>query len=275
MSAFNHKYNTDDVLFRATVVGLLNYLNQQVHFENVWEDDTRETVYVSFFYGMAGDERFLQDYFTKWSDCKPYYVEGSYDRLPRGHIVQTGMTILPTNLTSPFVRGFYTKEINGELQRFNSYLSSIPIQLNYDVTILTDTQIDAWKIVQATIESLYSTVTYRINFKGTVVPCQGGFPVSESIDKLLEFTYPDKDTIAVKFPIEILTHLPVFDKSQELSAASSNLTTQMTTMGETHTYTASSGSVGSSAENVIGWPTDTRFLKKEDPNDRYSGYYWE
>jgi hypothetical protein len=210
--AFNHKYNTDDSIIRANIVGLVNELNNQIFFENVWEDGRKETVRVPFFYAMSGDERFLQDYFSNWNDCAPDFIEGNTDPIPRGTIYLSGYSVLASNLTSRYVRGYYTKETeDGELKRFNSYINSIPVQLNFTGEILVDTSIDSFKIVQAITAYLYRTQVFSVNFMGFRVPTQVGFPDSYNIGKQFEFTYGNLERIKVTFDLELQSYLPVVD----------------------------------------------------------------
>jgi len=217
--AFNHKYNTDDAIIRANIVGLVNELNNRIFFENVWEDGRKETVRVPFFYAMSGDERFLQDYFSNWNDCAPDFIEGNTDPIPRGTIYLSGFSVLASNLTSRYVRGYYTKETeSGELKRFNSYINSIPIQINFSGEILTDTSIDSFKIVQAITAYLYRTQVYSVNFMGFRVPTQVGFPDTYNIGKQFEFTYGDSERIKVTFDLEIQSYLPVVDTMNEFFA---------------------------------------------------------
>ena len=216
--AFNHKYNTDDAIIRASIVGLVNELNNKIYFENVWSDTDRKIVRVPFFYAMSGDERFLQDYFSDWSDCAPDFIEGNTDPIPRGTIFLTGVSILSGNLTSRYVRGFYTKEVDGELKRFNSYINSIPIQLNFSAEILVDTTIDSFKIIQSIMSVLYRTLTFSVSFKGFRVPSQAGFPDSYATNKQFEFTYGVTDRLKATFDLEMQTYLPIPDDSQEFFA---------------------------------------------------------
>jgi hypothetical protein len=210
--AFNHKYNTDDSILRANIVGLVNELNNRIFFENVWEDGRKETVRVPFFYAMSGDERFLQDYFSNWNDCAPDFIEGNTDPIPRGTIYLSGYSVLASNLTSRYVRGYYTKETEeGELKRFNSYINSIPVQMNFTGEILTDTSIDSFKIVQAITAYLYRTQVFSVNFMGFRVPTQVGFPDSYNIGKQFEFTYGNTERIKVTFDLELQSYLPVVD----------------------------------------------------------------
>lgn len=218
--SFSHKYNSDDVLIRAHIVGLVNELNNKINFENVWEDGRKETVKVPFFYAMSGDERFLQDYFSNWSDCAPNFIEGNTDPIPRGTIMLSGVSVLGSNLTSRYVRGYYTKEIDGELKRFNSYINSIPIQLNFSAEIIADTMTDIFKIVQSVIATFFRTVTFSINFKGFRIPIQAGFPESYSIDKQFEFTYGETNRLKTIFDIEAQGFFPIPDQANERNAGS-------------------------------------------------------
>ena len=213
--SFNHKYNTDDVIIRANIVGLVNELNTRITFEQTWEDDRKEIIRVPFYYAMSGDERFLQDYFSNWSDCAPDFIEGETDPIPRGTVYLQGVSVLSGNLTSRYVRGYYTKEVDGELKQYNSYINSIPIQLNFNAEILTDTSIDSFKIIQSIIANLYRTIVFSVNFKGFRVPTQAGFPDNFDPQKQFEFTYGEPNRLKIAFSVELQTYLPIPDTTQE------------------------------------------------------------
>lgn len=216
--SFSHKYNSDDVLIRACIVGLVNELNNRINFENVWDDNTTKTVRVPFFYAMSGDERFLQDYFSNWSDCAPDFIEGNADPIPRGTVFLSAVSVLSGNLTSRYVRGYYTKEEDGELKRYNSYINSIPVQLNFSTEIMADTTTDIFKIIQSAISVFYRTLVFSVNFKGFRIPTQVGFPDSYNPDKQFEFTYGETNRLKTTFEIELQTYLPIPDPQQEFFA---------------------------------------------------------
>ena len=215
---FSHKYNTDDVVIRAAIVGLVNELNNRISFYNTWEDDKKQLVRVPFFYAMSGDERFLQDAFSNWNDCYPDFIEGNTDPIPRGTLWLSGVSILGSNLTSRYVRGYYTKEIDGQLQRFNSYINSIPLQLNFSAEIMVDTAIDSFKVMQSAMATLYKTLVFSVNYNGFRIPTQAGFPESYASTKQFEFTYGVTDRTKVTFDIELQTYLPIPDDAQEFFA---------------------------------------------------------
>ncbi len=213
---FLHKRNTDDVHTRSVIVGLVNLLNTRVQFSNVLSDTDIDNVTVPFFYSMTGDERFLQDYFLEWNDCiHPKIADGNYDVIPRGVVTLENNTINTAAMTHRFVRGTYTKEVNGQVQTYNSFLNSIPLKMNLKVSIETDSNLDAFKIQQSIIETFYKTQVYSIKYKGFRVPCQAGFPEDYGINKTFEFKYSDNSKINIEFTLEIETYLPVIDLTTE------------------------------------------------------------
>lgn len=218
-SGFNHKYNTDNVLIRTVIVGLINSLNDKIYFNNVQSDTVTQKVNVPFYYAFSGDERFMQDYFSDWGDCAPQMIEGNYDPIPRGSITLTGTSIQSGEMTSRFVRGSYVKEEDGQLNKYSSYLNSIPLSMTFSVSILVDSVIDSFKITQELIKVFYKTLVFRVNFAGTVVPSQVGFPESYTNNKLFEYTYGENSRTTITFDLELATYFPIFDQMQEFKAS--------------------------------------------------------
>ena len=213
---FLHKYNTDNVHTRAVIVGLINLLNSRIQYEHVLSDTVIETIGVPFLPNMGGDERFLQDFFTHWNDCQhPRMADGNYDVIPRGVVTLNSNTINTTAMTHRFVRGSYVKEVNGELQRFNAFLNSIPLTMDFSIEVETDTTIDAFKIQQAILETFYKVQVFSVSFKGFRVPCQAGFSDDLGIEKTFEFTYQDETAIKFNFSVSVETYYPVTDPSTE------------------------------------------------------------
>jgi hypothetical protein len=259
--AFNHKYNTDDVIIRANIVGLVNELNNNIYYEQTWEDKRTQIVRVPFFYAMSGDERFLQDYFSNWSDCAPDFIEGNTDPIPRGTLFLSGYSVLASNLTSRYVRGYYTKEVDGQLKRYNSYINSIPIQMNFSAEILVDTSVDSFKIVQAITAFLYRTQTYNVNFKGFRVPTQVGFPDSYNIGKQFEFTYGNTERLKVTFDVEVQSYLPVVDPQNEFFAGN-RVDTFSSNVGVSY-----AGSTGTGQNTTMGTNPQTQSMMDNTVNN--------
>lgn len=214
--AFLHKYNSDNIHSRAVIVGLINLLNNKIQYNNILSDTEVDVVEVPWFFAKSVDERFLQDYFTFWSDCiHPKLVSGNYDISPRGSITLASKSIDSSALTNRFVRGSYVKEINGKLETFNSYLNSVPLKMSFDCEILCPSYTDGFKIEQTIIETFYAVQVYNVYFKGFRIPCQVGFPEDFGLEKNFEYSYGDENETTLKFSLELETYYPVLDKTSE------------------------------------------------------------
>jgi hypothetical protein len=214
MGNFLHKYNTDNVHSRAVIVGIVNLLNSKVFFENVLSDSVIDIVYVPFFYNMGGDERFLQDYFLQWNDCiHPRHADGNYDVIPRGIVTMDSKSIDSSKLTHRFVRGTFVKEVNGEIQQFNAFINSLPLSMTFTIEVEVDSNLDAFKVEQALMETFYKTQVFSVNFRGFRIPCQAGFSEEFGVEKTFQFSYQSNERILVKFNIEVETYYPVLDST--------------------------------------------------------------
>jgi len=158
----------------------------------------------------------MQDYYTNWNDCiHPKIIDGNYDVIPRGNVTLTSNSINSSALTHRFIRGKRVKEINGELQTFNGYLNSIPLTIQFDCQIESDTYLDAFKIQQTIIEVFYKVQVFHTSYKGFRIPCQVGFPEDYGIEKTFEYSYGDDNKTLISFSLELETYQPVIDETTE------------------------------------------------------------
>lgn len=120
------RYNYDDVFNRNVIIGLLDLLNHKMSYDQIWDDNVVEKVYVPFMYDFgSSDERFAQDNYTFFgTTCfANKKIDGKFDMLPRGAVKYTGSSIDAANMTNRAVRGHYLKNENGSL--LHMYLTCI------------------------------------------------------------------------------------------------------------------------------------------------------
>ena len=215
--AINHRYNFDDVFFRAAAVGLLNVLNNKISVWNRTGDKEYTTIPIPFFYDLTGDERFMQDFYLGDSldDCIDLKMtEGNIDRIPRGAIRLTNININTSSLTNRFERGEYRKENDdGTLITHNAPLNNIQLDLSFECKITIDGELNALKIVQKMIEVFYRTQTFYFLFGGFTIKAQTGFPESGGLERTFEHSYADDTIRTINFSLEVETYLPVIDES--------------------------------------------------------------
>jgi hypothetical protein len=179
------------------------------------------------------------------------------------------------------------KEEKGELLRYNSYLNSIPLNMTFKVDLIVDTSIDSFKIVQQIIKTFYKTLVFRVNFGGTVVPSQAGFPEAYTVNKLFEYTYGENSRITISFDLEVESYYPIFDSTQEMFAGNRINYTQQNT-GVTFTdrpvtgdpsFIRNDGTIG--VNNITNYnggvpsASDSQKNRSEEDNAKFGENYWE
>jgi len=219
MSGFLEKYNTDEVFLRNLIISFIRSLNEKLTYIQVNDQQDLLQVYVPFFYSMTGDESFLQDFFIEYKNCltdEPH-AEGNYDVVPRGVVQMTSSNIDVAGIMNPNVRMSYTLEdLDGNMKTFSAYTKPVPLTISFDIRIITDTMLDAFKIYQSVITTFYKTYTFSFEFQGLRIPAIAGFPEQIPNDKQFEFTYSNSQKfITSSFSVEVQTYFPEKDLTTE------------------------------------------------------------
>lgn len=227
---YSEKFNRDDIHFRSVIVGLINLLNQEIFLINTLDNDTQEIVEVPFYYSFTGDERYLQDHFLEWRDCThPKFMNGVFDPIPRGVVKLGDVSIQQSNMTQRWIRGKFTRIVDGNIQTYSAYINSVPLEMNFEVELRSDTMTDILKTVQAIWEVFYKIQIIHVAYKGVMIPCQIGFAESTTIEKAFEFSYPSDTKISATFSLSVETYFPIFD---EPNLGSNNAVSNINKMNE-------------------------------------------
>jgi hypothetical protein len=192
-------------------------MNKNVIVELI-RDEKIETHNIPFFPNMANDEGFMKDFFIGIpSECMiPQYAEGNYEPIPRGVISWKSFKVKSSDITNKFVRGTYNQqERNDNDQQVNraysARLYSLPMQLNYDVEIISDNMNKAMKIMEKVIDTYYKNNVMYFQYKGIRIPAQFVYPDEVSYDKEVKLSYETDQRVKSKFSIELETYFPSFD----------------------------------------------------------------
>jgi len=219
MSGFLEKYNVDEVFLRGIIVGFLRSLNEKVTYTQINQQQQILQVYIPFFYSMAGDETFLQDFYLDYLDCdgNSPFAEGNYDIIPRGVVTLSGVNIETGSLTNGFVRATYNVEdLQGQMKAYSAYTTSIPLAMTFDVKVRADSLLDTFKIFQSVIQTFYKVYSFNVEFGGMRIPVQVGFPEQYQNDKQLEFSYLNTQKwIETSFTVAVETYYPQKDLATE------------------------------------------------------------
>lgn len=221
MSKVLEIYNTDDILIRNVIAGVLSILNNNINYDQVWNKDIIEHISLPWFFDMgnSSSERFLQDNFTYFGEQCFKKIEGNFDMFPRGMISYLSTSIDSTNITNRFVEGKYSKFENGKMTTYSSFLYSIPLTLRLKAEIWVDTFGNALKIEQAIREALYRNKTFYVMFRGLKIGCCMGMPDDYNLEKTTEYSSLSENgeqKQKINFDIVVETYQPVFDRTMEV-----------------------------------------------------------
>lgn len=226
------KTNSDDILVRSVIAGLLNLLNHKIDYEQVWDDTSSLTseedgqtiiqkVEVPWYHTFGtSQERFMQDNYTFFGkECfneKPM-INGTFAPKPVGWLTYTSSQIDSSSITNRFVQGTYMKRVGNRLVSYTSFLYSMPLTINFDCKIEADNFVSALKIEQAIRETFYKNKTFFVQYRGMQIGCTAGFPETAAIEKTTEYSFDNSGKAPIlTFSISVETYQPVFDKTMEM-----------------------------------------------------------
>ena len=219
MQELYQHYNTDDVFNRSVIAGLLYLLNHEITYKQVIQDNVTENVTVPFAYNFAHakDQRFAQDNYTFFGrECfSDKFIDGKFDMCPRFALTYTGSSIDSANITNRFVKGEFTKEENGNITTYTSYLYVLPLTLNFDLEGWIDNYDTAFKIEQNIRETFYKNKTFNVLYRGMKIACCVGFPETINVgEKIVSYSFEqDSQLIKMSFNLAVECYQPCFDET--------------------------------------------------------------
>lgn len=223
MSYYDLHFNKDDVYFRNVIIGLLATLYDSIIWYNQTGRDVDEKleIRVPFYFSTTGTERYLQDNFLNNIDFDPGLLEAEtfYNKIPRGIVDLSGISIETSAIVNKYVRMNRLKqEPDGSLNTYSYETYMVPVILNVDCTVYTDSILDQLKCSETVIKTFYKNKQYQVDIAYTRIPCLIQFPDEMNNERTLEFSFTDKREFKTSFPLQIKSHIPIFRPETELFA---------------------------------------------------------
>lgn len=207
MAKFDESFNYDDVFLRDVTLGISKEFYRQLRWTNVWKDQ-KKLVTVPFFYSIVGDERFLLDAFV--DDVPGKRPELNYDQIPRGIITLNSWGIKTSEFTNPNVPFYTYEEKNGELKKVVGKYKPLPLNFQYSIEILLDTEIDVWKCSQSIWDFFFKYKFFHIEYKSIRVDCNMYLPDSKNIEIPRQIDGLSGDTNKkITFDLDVNTFYPI------------------------------------------------------------------
>lgn len=215
MSVYDLHFNKDDVTIRNIIIGLLATLHESIGWYNQIGTDIhqRRRINVPFYFSTTGTERYLQDNFLNNIDFDPdnLQAESFYNKIPRGIVDLTGITVEAQNIVNKYVRmNHQVQEQDGTLNTYNTETFWVPILLTLDCKVYTDSTIDQLKCTESIITTFFKSRAYQVDVAYTRIPCLITFPDDYTNEKTIEFSFTDKREFTTSFSLQVKSHIPVF-----------------------------------------------------------------
>lgn len=263
MSVYDLHFNKDDVTIRNILIGLLATLHETIYWYNQVGNDIkdRRQIKVPFYFSTTGTERYLQDNFLNNIDFDPdnLKAEAFYNSIPRGIVDLTGITVEAQAIVNKYVRmNHQVQEQDGTLNTYSTECFWVPIILNADCKIYTDSIVDQLKCTESIIKTFFKNKSYQVDVAYTRIPCLILFPDDYTNERTLEFSFTDKREFTTTFALQIKAYIPVFKEGTTIFAG--------TNMGGFQTNINFAGDFGSgsavgpganevNADNQVGTPS--------------------
>jgi hypothetical protein len=223
MSVYDLHFNKDDVTIRNILIGFLATLHDSIQWYNQIGTSVgdKKLIKVPFYFSTTGTERYLQDNFLNNIDFDPDMLKAEtfYNQIPRGIVDLQGVNIEGTAIVNKYVRMQYQRQDDdGTLNTYNAEAFMVPIILNMDCTVYTDSILDQLKCTEAIIKTFFKNKAFQIDTAYVRLPCLATFPDDFTNERSVEFSFTDQKEFKTSFSIQVKSHIPVFKEGTEIFA---------------------------------------------------------
>jgi hypothetical protein len=221
MAVYDLHFNKDDVAIRNILIGLLATLSDNIYWYNQigTKKENIRKINVPFYFSTTGSERYLQDNFLNNIDFDPDMLQAEtfYNQIPRGIVNFESFSIETQAIVNKYVRMNHLKqELDGTLNTYSSEAFMVPIIMDINTEVYTDSTLDQLKCSEAIIKTFYKAKAYQVDIAYTRIPCLITFPDDYTNERTVEFSFSDKKEFKVNFSLQVKSHIPVFKEGTEI-----------------------------------------------------------
>lgn len=205
--------NYTNTYLRVLLMGLKAYLNKNIVVDYNFKDGKKShpiPVYIS----MLGDNQFLTDAFV--DDIPDKRVELNTDVKQKLMIVPGNFRFKSPEIANPNIYVPNLSENDTELKKMMTKLKSVPLMWNIELHIQGSSANDVFMIWEKTMELLWLYKYYNMDFKRMLIRSYVQLPDEVEMTIPRELAFKDDTTLSIKFPIEVHSFFPIFDRENEI-----------------------------------------------------------
>lgn len=203
----SQEYNFDDNFLRMVSVSLIKTLHNTISWINVFSDKKIRVV-VPFYLSVAGQDRFVLDAFV--DDIPNSRIELNTDQVPRGVVSLTSFSSDTSQFANPNEYLKNKRVINGKLKTLIQKTKAVPVSLHYDIDIVVNSEIDAFKCSEKIINMLFNYMFFNIDYFGIKIDAVFSLPDDKEITLDREINMDSEQKKHIKFALKVDTYYPIF-----------------------------------------------------------------
>lgn len=198
--------NNQELFFSILIKGLMLSLNRDISIRNI------PVPHIIIHTG--NDIMYLENKGQDHS-IEPLSISNEdyiYNITPRCIVTPGGISIVPDQLTNPYILGKLQYENEGNLYNFVAEFRRMPVKLDVELKYFTDSYRDMLELTQQIITKLSFIRTFNITYMGQVIKCSYKIPEAFSGEHLtdLDGTTSDDKAQKLSLSLEIETNIPVY-----------------------------------------------------------------
>jgi hypothetical protein len=219
VSQYDLDFNYDGVFLRNVIVGFINLLDGTISWKNrIGQGETRE-VRVPFYYGTAGQERYLQDNFLNDVNTDPNdeKAEGPFNKVPRGLINLTSVNVVTGDISNKSIpTNYQSQQADGTLLAMRAETFWIPLELQFKATIMVATLLDHLRVTELLLGNFYKNRPFRVDVVSTRIDCVASIPEAIDGERMMNFRFEDRKKYSVECTINVRTAMPAYAPGSEM-----------------------------------------------------------
>lgn len=206
--------NNQELFFSILIKGLMLSLNRDISIRNI--------PIPHIIVHTGSDIMYLENKGQNHS-IEPLSVSNEdyiYNIVPRCIVTPGGISVIPDQLTNPYIFGKLQYESEGNLYNLVAEFRRMPVKLDVELKYFTDSYRDMLELTQQIITKLSFIRTFNITYMGQVIKCSYKIPETFTGEYLTDLDGTTNEDKSRKLPLtlEVETNLPVYSPETIMQA---------------------------------------------------------
>ena len=208
--------NNQELFFSILIKGLMMSLNRDISIRNIP---------VPHMVIHTGNDIMYLENKGQDHSIEPLSISNEdyiYNITPRCVVNLGGISIIPDQLTNPYILGKLQYEDKENLYDFIAEFRRMPVKVEVELKYFTDSYRDLLELTQQIITKLSFIRTFNITYMGQVIKCSYKIPEAFSGEHLtdLDGSTSDDKSQKISLSLEVESNIPIYSPRTVMSADS-------------------------------------------------------